>query len=169
MGGMTCSICKHEAKEAIDQAIVAGGSRRTIANQYGLSDAAVGRHRENHLPVMLVKAAEAQELAHGERLLDRVEGLVDEALGSLKRSKELGREKDVLGAIREGRNCLELVGRVTGELKESKDSGPQTAFNMILAFGRDFGIDELRELAGYPTSTPQPEAVNVEGRVVESK
>ena len=60
MSGQTCTVCVHEAKEAIDQALVAGGSRRTIANQYGLSDAAVRRHRENHLPATLVKAAEVK-------------------------------------------------------------------------------------------------------------
>ena len=86
MGGQTCKTCQHEAKEAIDQALVAGGrSRRTIANQYGLSDAAVRRHRENHLPATLVKAAEAQDAAHGGRLLEQVTGLVDKALASADR------------------------------------------------------------------------------------
>ena len=57
MSGQTCTVCVHEAKEAINQALVAGGSRRTIASQYGLSDAAVGRHRDDHVPATRVKAA----------------------------------------------------------------------------------------------------------------
>lgn len=149
MGGMTCSICTNKAKEAIDQALVAAGSRRTIANQYGLSDAAVGRHRENHLPATLVKAVESRELAHGENLLDRVNGLVDSALASLERAEGKGNEREVQGAIRETRHSLELVGRITGELRDSnRDSAPMTPMNYILLVGKMFSDDELRRMSG---------------------
>ena len=65
MGGNTCSICKSEAKEAVDQALVAGTSLRDIAGQYGLSKSALDRHHKNDIPATLVKAAEDRELAHG--------------------------------------------------------------------------------------------------------
>ena len=145
MGGQTCTVCTHEAKEAIDQALVAGGSRRTIANQYGLSDAAVGRHRENHLPATLVKAAEAQDEAHGSRLLDQAQGLVDEALASMERSKAAGKERDVLGGIREARHSLELTGRITGELRDNnRDGTPDTALDAIIKLANALSEAELR-------------------------
>ena len=86
MGGQTCSICKNEAKEAIDQALVAGESNRVIARRHGLSQAAVGRHSQNHLPATLVAAVESRELAHGGKLLDQVQGLVGKGLASLERA-----------------------------------------------------------------------------------
>ena len=147
MGGQTCTVCTHEAKEAIDQAIVAGGSRRTIASQYGLSDAAVGRHRENHLPATLVKAAEAQDEAHGTKLLDQVQNLVTEALASIERSKTAGKEKDVLGGIREARHSLELTGRITGELRESRDAAPESALDAIIKLANALSEAELRGMA----------------------
>jgi FixJ family two-component response regulator len=63
MGGNTSSICKIEARKAIDQALIAGESNRAIASQYGLSHAAVGRRRQNHLPATLVKSAESRDMA----------------------------------------------------------------------------------------------------------
>ena len=85
MGGMTCKTCRHEAREAIDQALVAGTPHRSIAEQYSLSPSAVFRHQEGHLPATLVAAAEAGERTRGENLLDRVNGLVDAALASMER------------------------------------------------------------------------------------
>jgi len=157
MGGQTCTVCVHEAKEAIDQALVAGGSRRTIANQYGVSDAAVGRHRQNHLPATLVKAAEAQESARGGRLLDRVDGLVEKALSVLKDAENTKDGRLALGAIREARNCLELVGRASGELRESnRDNAQMTSINYILLVGKMFNEDELRRMiAGDATGEEQ--------------
>ena len=147
MGGQTCTVCTHEAKEAIDQALVAGGSRRTIANQYGLSDAAVGRHRENHLPATLVKAAEAQDEAHGTKLLDQVQNLVTEALASVERSKTAGKEREVLGGIREARHSLELTGRITGELRENRDAAPESALDAIIKLANALSEAELRGMA----------------------
>ena len=167
MGGQTCTVCTHEAKEAIDQALVAGGSRRTIANQYGLSDAAVGRHRENHLPTTLVKAAEAQDEAHGSRLLDQAQGLVDEALASMERSKAAGKEKDVLGGIREARHSLELTGRITGELRESRDAAPETALDAIIKLAHALSEAELRAIAFG--KNPEGATIEVEGHLIESE
>lgn len=50
-------------------------------------------------------------------MLDQVPGLVDEALASIERSEEVGKERDVLGGIREARHSLELTGRITGTVR----------------------------------------------------
>ena len=118
MGGQTCLTCRHEAREAIDGALVAGEPLRDIAGRYGVSKSALDRHRDSHLPATLVAAAVERELAHGGALLDRVNGLVDSALSSLERAEGKGDERAVQGAIREARHSLELVGRITGELNE---------------------------------------------------
>ena len=64
-------------------------------------------------------AAEAEELAQGGRLLDRVDGLVEKALSVLKDAEDTKDGRLAWGASREARNCLEFVGRASGELKES--------------------------------------------------
>ena len=75
MGGNTSSICKIEARKAIDQALIAGESNRAIASQYGLSHAAVGRRRQNHLSATLVKSAESREMATGRSFWTVLTGL----------------------------------------------------------------------------------------------
>ena len=78
MGGQSCKTCLHEAKEAINQMLVAGESNRRVATQYGLSEASVRRHQQTHLPAMLVAAAERRELVSGEKITDQVDDLLRE-------------------------------------------------------------------------------------------
>ena len=167
MGGMTCSVCTHEARQAVDHALVTGDSNRVIASQYGLSQAAVGRHSQNHLPTTLVKAAEAQDEAHGSRLLNQTQGLVDEALASMERSKSAGKEKDVLGGIREARHSLELTGRITGELRDNnRDAAPDTAIDAIIKLASALSEAELREKAAEEDLGL---TIEVDGHVVEPR
>ena len=167
MGGMTCSVCTHEARQAVDHALVTGDSNRVIASQYGLSQAAVGRHSQNHLPTTLVKAAEAQDEAHGSRLLNQTQGLVDEALASMERSKSAGKEKDVLGGIREARHSLELTGRITGELRDNnRDAAPDTAIDAIIKLASALSEAELRKRAAEEDLGL---TIEVEGHVVEPR
>ena len=63
-----CSVCSHPEAFAINEVLVLQkASNRRIAPQYGLSEKAIRRHRE-HIPQLLVKAAEAMELDDAEHL-----------------------------------------------------------------------------------------------------
>lgn len=42
-----CTICRHAARQRIDQALASGVSLRTIAQQEGLSKSVLGRHRDH--------------------------------------------------------------------------------------------------------------------------
>ena len=67
--GRACSVCAHEAAFEINEAIViARESNRTIAQHYGLHYSAVQRHRQ-HIPQLLLKSAEAQQIADADDLL----------------------------------------------------------------------------------------------------
>ena len=65
-------------------------------------------------------------------LWDRVDGLVSEAESLLKHGKENGDARAWAGGIREARSCLELLGKIQGELNDS----PQV--NILLA-STEFG------------------------------
>jgi len=115
---------------------------------------------------MLVAATEAQDEAHGRRLLDQAQGLVDEALASMERSKAAGKEKDVLGGIREARHSLELTGRITGELRESRDAAPDTAIDAIINLASALSEAQLREKAAEEDLGL---TIEVDGHVVEPR
>ena len=106
------------------------------------------RHQDNHLPAVLVKAAESKELAHGTALLEQVEWLLTETKESMERSKNNGKEKDFLAGARETRHTMELVGRITGELRENnRDSAPQTAFDAIIKLASALSETQLQRMA----------------------
>jgi len=112
----SCATCEHPEREAIDRALVGGASNRLLASLYGVSEAAVRRHKANHLPARLVVAQAAEEVAQADGLLEQVRDLQGRALAILAKAEAAGDLRAALGAIREARSNLELIGEVTREL-----------------------------------------------------
>jgi len=113
-----CTICDHEQREVIDQALVAGESFRGLSAKYRVSEDALARHKERHLPVTLAQAHQAQEVARADDLLGQIKELRDKAYGILSRAEADGDLRTALAAIREARGCLELLAKLLGELSE---------------------------------------------------
>jgi hypothetical protein len=81
---------------------------------------ALARHRE-HLPLHLVKAQDAAEVAQADTLLDRLLSLNAETMAILKEART-GRIKDnelALRAIARAEKQLELQGKLLGELNDA--------------------------------------------------
>ena len=113
--GRRCTVCTHPKRDEIDRALIAGEPYRDIARRYGLSKDALRRHRE-HIPRDLARSREAEEVARADELLGQVQELRDRALSILdkaERSKDL---RTALQAIREARQCVELLAKLAGEL-----------------------------------------------------
>lgn len=116
----SCTICTHEDRDAIDSALVGGESSASIAGRYRtIDERAIRRHRSNHIPAALMKAHEADEVAHGDDLLDQVRDLQARALSILDKAEDSGELSTALRAIREARGNLELLGKLAGELNDS--------------------------------------------------
>ncbi len=120
----TCVVCRLPEREAIDRALVGGEPVRAVASRYvtergrPISHMAVYRHKDECLPATLVKAQEAAEVANADTLLAQVRTLQARALGILDTAEGTGQLMAALGAIREARGCLELLGKLMGELDE---------------------------------------------------
>ncbi len=89
---------------------------RDLAGRHGISKSALHRHRNAHLPKALAKAQEAEEILRGESLLEEVGALLARTDTIYVESVANGDMRLALSAIREKRGCLELLGKVTGEL-----------------------------------------------------
>jgi len=114
----TCAVCNHPRRAEIDRLLVEKVSLRDIAGRFGVSRSALSRHG-GHIPGALVAAKEAGKVADAGTLLDQVQGLVVRATGILDRAEQGGEHQAALGAIRELRGCLELLGKLNGELRTS--------------------------------------------------
>lgn len=111
-----CTICANPKRTEIDTALVAGGSLRDVAGQFGLSRSAVHRHQE-HVPEALAKAKQAREVAEATTLLGRVELLIRDCRTIAQKAQKAREWHAAVSALREVRGCLELLGELSGELK----------------------------------------------------
>jgi hypothetical protein len=116
----TCTVCIHEARSAIDEALVAGQSSYELAARYSsLSRAAIERHERNrHITAKLAMAQAAEEVAQADYLLEQVRDLQSRALAILGKAESAGDLRTALGAIREARGNLEFLAKLLGELNE---------------------------------------------------
>ena len=112
-----CNVCKHEDIDEINAKLIAGVSPRTMAGNYGLHYMSLYRHKENHLPQQLVKAKALQEENAADDLLDRVETIYSRAWELMQKAETDGKYQPAVSALKEARACLELTGRLIGELK----------------------------------------------------
>jgi len=114
-----CTICTHSKRDEIDQALVEGKQPLTsLATIFDVTEISLRRHKANHLPERLVKAEGAREVAQADSLLDQVKGLRNKAYSILLQAEKAGDLKIALQGVREARNCLELLGKLQGELDE---------------------------------------------------
>src|SRR5215469_2732963 len=119
----TCTICRHEKRQGIDQALVSGEAFRIIAKRFETSWQAVRRHKE-HVSGAIVKAAERREERRGESLLEKVDALavrtqalVAEVFPETGQSGQKINPRDVAAVVREVRETLRLTAQLTGQLK----------------------------------------------------
>lgn len=125
--GRRCTICTHPERAAIDDELASGNvSLRRLALQYGLCDTSLRRHRDRHLSPALAALQAERETADAATLLGRIEGLIARAERLLAAAEKDGRSQAALAAIRELRALLELLGKASGELRES----PQVVVNL---------------------------------------
>ena len=83
----TRTICAN--RQHIDQALVAGTPYRAVAERFAASPPSVYRHQQGHLPATMLKAREAQEVAHADGLLAQLQSLQQKTLEILARAERV--------------------------------------------------------------------------------
>ncbi len=141
----SCTVCSHPGREAIDEALVGGASNRSVASLYDVSEAAVRRHKANHLPAKLVMAHAAEEVAQADDLLGQVQDLQARTLAILEAAEGTKQHRTALSAIREARSNLELLAKLLGEL----DDRPQVNV-LVSPEWLELRVAIVGSLEGYP-------------------
>ena len=103
------------------------------------------------MPQALARAQEAEEIVRGESLLEEVGALLARTDTIYAESLANGDMRLALSAIREKRGCLELLGKVTGELDGAEHKAdprplfalPDGSYPRITV---DIPADDVREL-----------------------
>src|SRR4051812_16572717 len=72
-----CTVCRHSDRAAIEAALVAGTSAHQLDAVYRVSHDAITRHRANHLPATLVRAAQAVAAVQVEQTADALDVMAE--------------------------------------------------------------------------------------------
>ena len=139
---LTCTICKHADRTAIEAQLIRRTTLREIAQQFrGTTSSALHRHKHNCLGAALVKAKERRELDSGSKALIEIEAiaakiaqLYDTALQFIQESRDAQDRRQALLAmdraillLREARANAGLVASLTGEMNQAGNKGGQVA------------------------------------------
>ena len=114
-----CTVCRHPDRQAIDRALISGEAFRYVSERYRLSLAALVRHRDDHVPVALRRAAEAQGLADALDLVAQLKAVNSAAFRVLQEARDAGDGELALKAIDRVVRQLELVAKASGDLPEA--------------------------------------------------
>lgn len=112
----TCTVCLHPKLDEINAALIRSDTLRNIAENSGTSITALHRHKAEHLPVSLLKAAEAKEIQAGGTLMEQLIALHRSTLEILETAKAAGSLETALKAISQARGNLELLAKLEGAL-----------------------------------------------------
>lgn len=112
-----CTICTHEKRNEIDNALVSGVSLRDIAAQFPpLTLGSLSRHHRRHVSAALAAVETSEQADRRASLLTRIEALIDRAEIMFAAAASEGKATQALNALKELRLQLELLGKATGEL-----------------------------------------------------
>src|SRR5438105_4431778 len=115
-GGHGCTICADPNVEAIDAAIKSGAmSRSRIANQFGVSESAVQRHKDKgHVTVSVERLdADTPEIAPASSL-DVPQEMLQQfkrTLEAVRLARKQGNLNSIADANREHRQTLDGIGK----------------------------------------------------------
>ena len=115
----TCTVCTHDERAEIDQALLSWEPFRNIAARFGMSTSALVRHKRQDIPAALAKAKQAADDVQADTLFDRLKGLAAEAKAILEEARASGNHSVALQAIGRAEKLLELEARLLGQLNEA--------------------------------------------------
>jgi transposase-like protein len=115
----TCTVCSHPEKEEIDRLLVRGDSIAGIARDFAVSEDALKRHFDNHVPKTLAASPSAKEITDADKLLFEIEEVKNRALRLLDKA-ENAQDTRVYGPpsqyLKEFREYVRLMAELSGKL-----------------------------------------------------
>jgi len=112
-----CKVCVHPKRDAINRELLeATSTGSAVAERYGLTTAAVNRHKHNHLTVSSALVSEQknalQIVAYASDLYDRAAGILKRAEALLAEDADSRSVQAAASAVRELRQTIELLAKL---------------------------------------------------------
>ena len=116
--GRQCTVCAHKDLEEINRLLLCSDSYRDIARQFGLSKDALARHKESHMPELLLKSQEVKETLQADNLLDQIVYYESEARRFKGLAESQGDLELALKAVDRALKCLDLFAKARGIISD---------------------------------------------------
>ncbi|HEV2491586.1 MAG TPA: hypothetical protein VG204_00785 [Terriglobia bacterium] len=107
-----CTVCSNEDRKRIDRELVSGVSIRGISRTFRVSEDALSRHKA-HVGQAIQRAGERREERYEDGLLGKIERVQDKLWAVLARMESEGDHRGSIVALREIRESLETIDRMT--------------------------------------------------------
>jgi len=115
----TCTVCRHPKVAEINQALVAGEPPRGLVPRYApLTKSSIERHKAEHLPQVLVKAKEAEEVRQALNVVEQLKAINSATLSVLREARTMGSHVLQLQAVDRVLKQIELQAKLLGDLDE---------------------------------------------------
>lgn len=150
----TCTVCTHPERATVNAALVAGEPMRAIAGRFTLSRAALQRHGTRHLPVAVLRAADAAAQTEADALLAQARGMMQRARAYEAQAVANGDLRVALGALREQRGIAELLAKIVEDGGSTEAGEPRQVIHKVVWEGPDgnrIGEDTLPLVANGST------------------
>jgi hypothetical protein len=113
-----CTVCVHKDCEAIDKALVAGGSAREISALFRVSPDAVQRHKTEHMAEMLRKARGVATDTQALDVVTQLKAINGASLHILQEARQGKDPQTALKAIDRIQRQIELQAKLLGQLDD---------------------------------------------------
>jgi hypothetical protein len=155
-----CTICPHEAREEVEDAVLRGEPIRSIARRIGgVGEDAIRRHIRNHLSAALQRSIDEERIdVTAERLIAWTTQLQRKTLELLARAERGGDLRAARAFVKEARANIHLLGRIAGILEPSPHVSVE--WKQQIQVLQRLSEEELRALAKSATEADvEPERV----------
>lgn len=119
--GRPCTVCQHPCRDEIDKLLLPSDANfAAISRDFaGISEDALKRHKEGHIPKELLKSSDIQEIAKADLLLEQLKTAREKTLTLLDKAEAAADTRAYgppVAYLREIREQIKLLAELEGKL-----------------------------------------------------
>lgn len=118
--GRPCTVCQHPKRDEIDKLLIPSDANfAAISRDFAVSEDALGRHKESHIPNELLKSNDIQEIAKADVLLGQLNEAREKTLSLLDKAEKAANTRAYgppVAYLKEIREQIKLLAELEGRL-----------------------------------------------------
>ncbi len=113
-----CLVCRHKDLRTIDRELAAGKSLRDLSALFRVSEDSLARHRDAHIPPVVARAQEAEDITHGLDVVKQLKAINGVTMQILSEARKQKNPDIALKAIDRIERQITLQAKLLGDIDE---------------------------------------------------